>query len=105
MILRHATPVRNLSPITDDGLLCSKSKGRLPVVWLHTPDKSGWAAMHTVSRHGGKIENVVVIEVRVPRSWLRKSRRGLWYSVKDIPPARIGDVIDFGGMATSPAGR
>jgi len=46
---------------------------------------------------------VVVLEVEVPRSWLRRSRRGLWYCVKDVPPARIVGVVDFHDLSQSPA--
>jgi hypothetical protein len=57
---------------------------------------------HTVRRHGGRGQDVVVLEVDVPRSWLRKSRRGLWYCVKDIPPVRIVGVVDFHDLSESP---
>ena len=102
MLLRHATPSKNLFPIIDDGILCSKAKGRLKVAWLHSAAKSSWALIHTVQRHGGRIEDVVVLEVDVPRSWLRKSRRGLWYCVRDIPPIRIVGVVDFDAISGSP---
>ena len=102
MLLRHATPVKNLIPIIDDGLLCSKAKGKKKVVWLHSAAKSSWAVIHTVQRHGGRVEDVVVLEVEIPRAWLRKSRRGLWYCVRDIPPARIAGVVDFDALSRSP---
>jgi hypothetical protein len=54
MLLRHATPARNLSSILHRGLLTRKSKGRLPVVWLHAPGKTSWTLLHTVRRHGGR---------------------------------------------------
>jgi hypothetical protein len=101
MLLRHATPARNLPAICRDGLLCSKSRGRLPVIWLHTAAKTAWAMLHTVRRHGGRAENVVVVEVDVPRSWLRRNRRGLWYCPCDIPPERLRQVITFGALARS----
>src|SRR5262249_14404394 len=69
------------------GLLCSKSKGRLKAVWLATAGKSSWAAMHVAWRHGARIEAVLTLEIDVPRSWLRRSRKGLWYCTRDIPPA------------------
>ena len=77
MLLRHATPSRNLRSIQKLGLLTAKSKGRLKVVWLHAISKSEWALLHTVKRHGGRVQDVVVLTVDVPRSWLRRSRRGL----------------------------
>ena len=33
MLLRHATLARNLNSILRRGLLCSKSRGKPPVVW------------------------------------------------------------------------
>jgi hypothetical protein len=29
--------------------------------------KTAWAALHTVKRHRGRAENVVILEVEVPR--------------------------------------
>ncbi len=104
MRLRHATLARNLPSILKGGLLCSKSKGRLKVVWLHTPHKSSWAALHTVRRHGGRIESVVVLELSVPRRWLRRSRKGLWYSIQDIPAYRVRRALAFGEVAGALAG-
>ena len=103
MRLRHATLRRNGPGIGRAGLLASRSKGRLAVVWLHAPGKTAWAALHTVIRHGGRIEGVIVLELDVPRRWLRRSRRGLWYTPRDVPPDRIKRVIDFGDLAASPA--
>ena len=103
MILRHATLIRNLPGIERRGLLCGKSRGKRPVVWLHTPAKSFWAALHTVRRHGGRVEAVVILLVDVPRAWLRKSRKGLWYSVHDIPVDRIRRVLSFAELAGAAA--
>ncbi len=99
MILRHATPRRNLPSIRRGGLLCSKSRGRLPVVWLHAPSKSPWAVLHTVRRHGGRVEGVVIIEVDVRRGWLRRNRKRLWYSTRDIPPERFRRLITYAELA------
>jgi hypothetical protein len=41
----------------------------------------------------------VVLELDVRRAWLRKSRRGLWYSVHDIPFGRMTRLIDFASAA------
>ena len=105
MLLRHATPKRNLTSIQRAGLLCSKSQGRLPVVWLHAESKTPWAALHTVKRHGGRVVSVIVLTVEVPRCWLRRSKRGLWFCRRDVPAERIRDRIDFPELAgTSAAG-
>ena len=67
MLLRHSTPRRNLPSIVKAGLLCSRSKGKLPVVWLHAPGRTTWAVLHTVKRHGGNVDDVVTLELEVPR--------------------------------------
>jgi hypothetical protein len=102
MRLRHATLKPNLPSIDKHGLLCSKSEGKKKVVWLHIASRSAWAAVHTVRRHGNRIENVVVIEVEVPRSWLRRSKKGLWYCKRDIPPERFRGRIGFNEFSKSP---
>jgi hypothetical protein len=110
----HPAPVQTidmatLTPLTARpgpgrfvGLLCSKSQGKLPVVWLHVPTATPWAVLHTVRRHGGRVEGVIVLELDVPRRWLRRNRRGLWCAPRDVPPDRIKRVIDFGELAASP---
>jgi hypothetical protein len=94
---------RSLPPVEGRGRLCSKGRGRLPVVWLHTSAKSTWALLHTIRRHGGRAEAVITLLVDVPRAWLRKSRAGLWYSVRDILPDRIGRVLRFAELAGASA--
>jgi hypothetical protein len=99
MLLRHATLARHLPSILKVGLLASKSKGKLPVVWLCAPSQTSWAVLHVVKRHGGRVESTVVLEVDVPRSWLRRNRRRLWYTPQDIPPQRIRRLFTFQEIA------
>ena len=99
MQLRHASPIRNFPGIQRHGLLCRKSRGRLKAVWLATREKSSWAAMHVAWRHGVRIEAVITLEVDVPRSWLRRSRKGLWYCTRDVPPDRIRRLFGFVELA------
>jgi hypothetical protein len=99
MLLRHATPIRNLPCIQRLGLLCSKSQGRRKVIWLHSASKSEWATLHTVKRHGGRVEDVVILEIDVPRSWLKRAHRGLRYSTRDLAAKRIRKVILFDQLA------
>jgi hypothetical protein len=103
MKLRHATPAKNLNSILRLGLLCSKSRGKLPVVWVCSPARSSWALLHVVKRHGGRVESTVVLELDVSRSWLRRSRKGLWYCPRDVPPDRIRHVLTFQELAGHPA--
>jgi hypothetical protein len=99
MLLRHATPKKNLPSIARLGLLTAKSQGRLPAVWLHAPSKTAWAMLHVVKRHGGRVEDVVIIELDVPRAWLRRSRRRIWHTRRDVGPARFRRVITFAEVA------
>ena len=50
-------------------------------------------------RHGSRIEAVLTLEVDVPRSWLRRSRKGLWSCTRDIPPDRIRRLFGFVELA------
>ena len=102
MLLRHATPARNVNSILQGGLRTSRSKGKLAAVWVCSPARSWWAVLHVVRRHGGRVESTVVLEVDVPRSWLRRNRKGLWYVPRDIPPDRIRRLVTFQELAASP---
>lgn len=94
---RSATPPprRNLPAIRRAGHLCSKSKGKKPVVWACAPGKTTWAVLHTVRRHGGRVEGIAIVEVDVPRNWLRRNCKRLWCSPIDIPPERPRRIIGF----------
>src|SRR5262245_55824104 len=104
MLLRHATPLRNLPAIQRRGLLCGKSKGKLAVVWLAAPVKTSWSVLHVAGRHGCRIEAVVTLEVDVPRGWLRRARSGLWYCTRDIPADRIRRLFGFVELTRTAAG-
>jgi RNA:NAD 2'-phosphotransferase (TPT1/KptA family) len=101
-LLLHATARRSLASILRHGLLCARSRGKKPVVWLHTASKSAWAMLHVVKRHRGLVESVVILEVEVSRRELRRHSRRVWYSTADIPPSRIRGVIGFGELTASP---
>ena len=76
MILYHATPTKYLQSIQAEGLQPRKSTGKRKAVWLHTSSKREWAILHTQRRHD--TDDVVVLEVKVPRSKLTRRWRGLW---------------------------
>jgi hypothetical protein len=104
VLVRHATPARNLPGILRAGLLTSKSQGKLAAVWFTCPSAAGWAVLHVVKRHGGRVKSVVILEVDVPRCWLRRSaRKRLWCSLRDISPDRIKRVFTFQEMAGASA--
>jgi hypothetical protein len=84
-------PARNLRSIRRRGLLTAQSQCKQPVIWLHAANRVAWAVLHTMRRHTSN--NVVVVEVAVPRSWLMRSRTGLWFCDRDIPPDRLGQIL------------
>jgi hypothetical protein len=51
------------------------------------------------SRLGGRVESTVVLEVDVPRSCLRRSRKGRWFCPRDLPPDRIKRALCFAKLA------
>jgi len=55
--------------------------------------------MHVAWRHWARIEAVLTLEVDVPRSWLRRSRKGLWYCTRNIRADRIRRLFGFVELA------
>jgi hypothetical protein len=91
-----------------DGILTSMTRGSYKAVWLHEPDKAHWAAMHTIERNGGRIEDVIVIEVRVPKDWLRRhggKAKGLWRCVRNVRVRFIRRVVGFEVLSRLPVGK
>ncbi len=80
MKLRHATPFVNLDSIFEEGLdpMYAVTESDPKWVWLHTPRLTEWAIPHTCKRKDVPEEEVVILEVDVPRTWLRSGGRGLW---------------------------
>ena len=96
MKLYHATPKTNLESIQSEGLDPNRSRGKEAVVWLHTRSKTEWAILHTINRHKCDISDVVIIEVDVPRSKLRRRWRGLWTTPQTVTEfGRIRNASEF----------
>ena len=96
MKLYHATTKACLDSILARGLLVSfaHASGKIRGVWLHAPSRSAWAVLHTQRRHNVPLENVVVLEIHLTRSQLKRFQRGLWYALADIAPSAIHQVIE-----------
>lgn len=95
MLLYHATLRRNVASIRQRGLDPAFALQGRRAVWLHATSRTAWAVLHTVRRHGGRVEDVVVLPVRVSRRMLRRHGKGLWYCAEVIPAERIGTAIGF----------
>src|SRR5262245_967293 len=103
-ILYHATPRHNLTSILCRGLLTALSQGALKAVWLCEPDRQHWPRRHAVRRHGGRVEDVIVVRVKVPRAWLKRhgNHAGLWRVGRDIPSVSIHGIRGFRELSASP---
>lgn len=103
MKLFHTTLKKNLPSIRKHGLLVVKSQGKLPAIWLHAAYKTQWAFLHTVRKHGGRIEDVVTIEVGIPKGETRRSAvPGLFSTLQDIDPTLLGGETSFRQVSASP---
>jgi hypothetical protein len=86
---RHATLRQHLPSVLAEGLDPARATGTQALVWLHTPSRTPWAITHTMQRHQVARSEIAVVEVHVPRSWLRRAWRGLWTCQRVIPPERL----------------
>jgi hypothetical protein len=105
MVLRHATTRQRLAAIRQEGLLvaCADPAAKIKGIWMYSSRHSAWAILHTIRKHGATLEDVVIVEVTVPRSQLKRFRTGLWYTIQDIPPNALGQEWDgatFGASAS-----
>lgn len=91
--LYHVTHEDNWFGIVERGLLTARARGRMNAIWLVTASNREWACQHVLKMHPGwTLENLVIFEVTVRRSWLRGTKmRGVWYCIEDIQPNRIID--------------
>lgn len=106
MILRHATPMRNLPDIDRQGLRPDMSRGTFQAVWLCSPKLTHWGILHVAQRHTCPAEAVGVLTVAVPRSWLKRHSPGKWYCDRVIPPDRIAGSPDwFAGVVVNIDGK
>lgn len=89
----HATLAVNVDSIIRHGILASKAKGNRKTCWVTNLTRREWACAHVRNRHGEGA--VALIEVSVPRGWLRKGGRHHMKHTggRDIPPARIGQIL------------
>jgi len=86
---RHVTLRQYLPSILAHGLDPARATGKQPLVWLHTPSRTPWAITHTMRRHRVDVAEIVILDVQVPQSWVRRAWRGLWTCNRVIPPERL----------------
>lgn len=95
-MLYHATTILNLASIRESGLLVSKADpaSKIKGVWMCTATNRAWSVLHTIKKHQVALDEVVVIEVHPLTSALVTFGRGFYYSTVDLPPSRLGVVIN-----------
>src|SRR5437870_5382394 len=86
--LLHITPRTNLPSIFRTGLNPAFARGRLRAVWLCSSSLTEWAIAHVAQRHSVPEGEVAVLHLRIPRSALRRRKRGVWI-VQDIVNPRF----------------
>jgi hypothetical protein len=98
---RHATTFSNYVTIAVDGIqvgACDQAAGR-KAIWLHTSDKTPWAIIHTMQRHGVTLAEIVVLELHLDSQTLKHHGHGLWYTTEDISPSAIRGVLQATDIA------
>jgi RNA:NAD 2'-phosphotransferase (TPT1/KptA family) len=102
MLLYHATTRAAWRKILEDGRFrCDKSQSHMKRVWACAKSRVPWACLHVVRRHGGRIEDVVVIRIQVPRRRLRRGHRQLWYTELDVQVTGMEQVTGFRSISES----
>ena len=106
MRLYHCTSRDNVRSIQTHGLLVEKADttAKIKGCWVCTSSNRPWAVLHTIRKHQVALDEVVVLEVTIPRRWLTRFRTGLWYTTQDVPAGWIGAITDgaaFGASASN----
>lgn len=83
--LLHVSPRKNAASIRRQGILLSRSKGKMQVIWLYKYSLSGWVIPHIAKHHGVRTSDLAVFSVRVHSNDLRHAyRRGVYFCLADV---------------------
>lgn len=102
MLLYHATRKFNQASIGRDGVSTAHSEGTIPAVWGCERSMRWWAVLHCVRRHGGTVQDVVVLEIDTQDVPVHRFRGGLFYSLHTWHPSQIKRVLTFDELSKSP---
>ena len=97
MKIFHCTNRKNLESIQAVGLDPEKAAGVRKAVWAAAASKIAWAIVHVLAKARGRgcsLDDLVVIELDVPRSQLTRHSRSVWYSYATVCPSRIVAIRD-----------
>jgi hypothetical protein len=102
--LFHVTTARRLGSILAKGLLTRYARGKLRAVWLVRRPLVWWALAHVAGRHKVGLQDLVALELRVPKGWLKRHPGKLLYTTRDIPPGRVVQVLTLAALTATPTG-
>ena len=88
--LFHVTHRGLLPSIRHSGLLPSRSRGAFKRTWLTGWDTLPWALRHVQEHHEWCSDDLIVLRVAVPETWLVSPRRGIYWLTRRIPRTYIG---------------
>lgn len=99
MKLYHITARKNLKSILRTGLDPQRARGVRKSVWGVTPGHVAWALIHVLAKpwnKGAALSDLVVIEMTLPRSQVRRYQRKIWYTVETVEcvPVSASMVLD-----------
>lgn len=88
ILLCHVTPSRNLAGINKLGLLPEFATTAKRAVWLCSQTRVKGAVLAVIARHRVDLSEVSVIEVSIPRRWVKRHSvvDGSWVCSEPIPP-------------------
>lgn len=92
MKLYHVTHRDNLPSILANGLDPSLAKNRRKSVWGVVRSRAAWAIVHVLAKPWNaeaRISDLVVIEVSLPKSEVRRYKTGVWYTVEGRGPVAV----------------
>lgn len=94
MILYHVTHKNNWFSVGVQGLLTDYARGRYQSIFLVSKSRIPYAIRHVSRLDGYDETELIVVSVRVRRSWLSRltwpgAKLGLWRCRRSISPARI----------------
>lgn len=103
MKIYHITRRENLTSILAGGLDPQRAKGVRKSVWGVTPGHVAWALIHVLSKPwnaDAALNDLVVIEINLPRSKVRRYQRKIWYTIGTecvpVTADMVKDAAEFG---------
>lgn len=64
----------------------------MQVAWFHTKSKLAWSLIHISKHQRCNVNDMIAIEVELPRSWIRRRRRGIWTTQHQITTDMIKGI-------------